>query len=192
MRRLMLFANISAGVLMSQPVTSVQDAGLTPGFRDYPVTEVFTGAPADPIFTSAEQRRYRTRIREGVAKGRGVWSGGWKDNPVETREPNFAGHYYVIRWGCGSQSLMMAVVDAVTGSVYGSPLTGDGTSLYVSMDPLSDFDIDFHRDSSLMVLRNGCAKARAECGVYYFNWRGDRFVLLKRTLLDLTKAQSNR
>jgi len=58
----------------------------------------------------------------------------------------------------------------------------------VSMDPLSDVEIDFQRDSALMILRNGCAGPRKDCGVNYFNWRDDRFRLVKRTLTDLTKT----
>lgn len=82
---------------------------------------------------------------------------------------------------------MMAIVDAKTGIIYNPPLRGAGTDLYVSMDMLSPAQIDFQRDSSLMVLRNGCKFARSECGVYYFNWRNNRFALVRRVLIDLTK-----
>jgi hypothetical protein len=133
------------------------------------------------------QKRYQTRIREEVSKGEGVWSGSWK-NPVRSSGPNFAEHYYVIRWSCGSDCLMMAVVDAKSGTVYSPPLSGAGTELYVPMDMLGDREIDFRRDSSLMVLRNACKQARRECGVYYFNWKDDHFDLIKRTLIDLTRA----
>ena len=117
-----------------------------------------------------------------------MWSGSWK-NPIKTSGPNFAGHYFVIRWGCGSNCLMMAVVDAKTGKVYDPPLSGTGTELYVNMDMLGDREIDFKPESSLMVLRNACRIARSECGVYYFNWQNNKFTLLKRVLMDLTKEQ---
>jgi hypothetical protein len=120
--------------------------------------------------------------------GRGVWSGSWKD-AKEQRGPNFAGHYFVIRWGCGSDCLMMAVVDAETGKVYPSPIPGVGTELFVSMDIMSDREIDFRLDSSLMILRNACRGARAECGVYYFNWKDNHFDLVWQTLVDLTKLK---
>jgi hypothetical protein len=38
-----------------------------------------------------------------------------------------------------------------------------------------------------MVLRDACRTARTQCGVYYFNWTGSRFDLVKRVLVDLTK-----
>lgn len=159
-----------------------------PRLEDYPVTEIYSGTPAAPVLVTAEQRRYRTRIRNGVMNGEGVWTGSWK-SPIKTSGPNFAGHFFVIRWGCGSNCLMMAVVDAKTGKVYDSPLSGSGTGFYVSMDMLGDGEIDFRADSSLMVLRNACRFARSECGVYYFNWQKDRFTLLKRVLIDLTKER---
>jgi len=83
---------------------------------------------------------------------------------------------------------MMAVVDAVTGKVYGSPIPGVGTDLYVSTDVMSEKQIDFRPDSSLMVFRNACRGARTECGVYYFNFKNGHFDLVKRVLVDLTNA----
>ena len=120
--------------------------------------------------------------------GEGVWNGSWK-NPIETKRPNFAGHYFVIRWGCGADCLMMAVVDAETGKVYDTPLSGAGTELHVDMDMLGDKEIDFEPQSTLMVLRNAYRYGRSERGVYYFNWENNRFKLLKRILIDLTKVQ---
>jgi hypothetical protein len=186
--RLGVLTFISGLTLMAQAVSPSKKTDGVPAFRDYPATEIFNGVPAEPILASAQQRRFRTRIREGVSKGSGVWSGSWK-NPIKISGPNFAGHYYVIRWGCGSNCLMMAVVDAQTGKVYDPPLSGTGEELYVPMDLLGDVEIDFQRDSSLMVLRNACREARRECGVYYFNWQNDHFALIRRTLVDLTKAK---
>jgi hypothetical protein len=157
-----------------------------PRFEDYPVVESFTGQPAIPVLTTSQQRMYRTRIREGVTHGSGVWTGTWKE-AKEKQGPNFAGHYIVIRWGCGSNCLMMALVDAKTGRVYSPPLSEVGMELYVPMDMMGDKEIDFQPNSSLMVLRNACKAARKECGVYYFNWECDHFALVKRTLVDLTK-----
>jgi hypothetical protein len=179
---------ISGLTIVAQSKAPSKAADRTPSFQDYAVNEVFTGVPAEPILATTEQRRYRTRIRNGVSKGSGVWNGSWKD-PMKSSGPNFAGHYFVIRWGCGSNCLMMAVVDAKNGKVHGPPLSGAGTELYIPMDPMSDVEIDFRRDSSLMVLHNACKDARRECGIYYFNWRNDQFVLLKRVLVDLTKAE---
>ena len=151
----------------------------TPRFEDYPATEVFAGTPAEPILSTPETRRYGTRIRNGVLTGSDVWIGSWK-NPIKRRGPNFAGHYFVIRWGCGSQCVMMATVDAKTGSVYDPPLADQG-SLHVPLDNLSDEEVDLRPDSSLLVLRDACKdfKNRKSCGTYYFNWVENHFTLVK-------------
>ena len=156
-----------------------------PTFADYPAAEVFRGKAAEPILASKEQKRFRTRIRNGVLSGEGVWNGSWK-NPQKVSGPNFAGHYFVARWGCGSNCLMMALVDAKTGVVYDPPQE-IGSPLHVEMDMLGDGEIDFTPSSSLMIFRNACKSGRRECGVYYFEWKDNRFRLLTRTLMDLTK-----
>ena len=46
-------------------------------------------------------RRYRTVLLKGVRRG-----------------PNFAGHYTVIAWGCGTSCIQFAIVDALTGKVF--------------------------------------------------------------------------
>jgi hypothetical protein len=161
-----------------------------PRFEDFPVKQFYKGKPVQPVLTTTERRRFRTRIREGVSLGRGVWTGSWKD-AKEMAGPNFAGHYIVIRWGCGSDCLMMAIADAETGNIYSPPLSGAGTELFVPMDIMSDREIDFRLDSTLMVLRNACRTARTQCGVYYFNWNDNHFILEKRTLVDLTKANED-
>jgi len=180
------------GVLVMLAVSAAAAQGVVaksasaPRFQDYPVGEIFRGQPAPPVLATAEQRRYRSRIIDGVLNGEGVWNGSWR-NPIKASGPNFAGHYFVIRWGCGSDCLMMAIIDAKTGKVYSPPLSGAGTELYVPMDTLGDREIDFEPQSSRMILRNACKVARSECGVYYFNWKDDRFTLVKRTLVDLTR-----
>jgi hypothetical protein len=156
-------------------------------FEDYPVAEVFRGTAGAPILVTTEQRRFRTRIREGISKGSGVWSGSWTD-PFKSAGPNFAGHYFVIRWGCGSECVMMAIVDATTGEVYGPPLAARG-SLNVPLDNLGDMEVDFRLDSRLMVLRNACSdfKDRKSCGKYYFDWKDNRFALVKFIYVDPLK-----
>lgn len=73
-----------------------------PRFDEFPVDRIYKSAPAPvDLRSNAEARTYRTRLREGARKG-----------------PNFAGHYTVVGWGCGSNCEATMVVDAVTGRVY--------------------------------------------------------------------------
>jgi len=108
------------------------------------------------------------------------WAGIWK-NPIKGKGPNFAGHYFVVSWGCGSQCVMMAIVDAKTGVVYDPPFSLAGSELHLPLDSLSEMEVDFRRDSSLLILRNGCSdfKNRDSCGVYSFDWKDNRFALVR-------------
>ena len=57
---------------------------------------------------------------------------------------------------------------------------------------MSDVEIDFRLDSTLMVLRNACHEGRTQCGAYYFNFKDGHFILLNRVLVDLTKSEGVR
>ena len=89
-----------------------------PRFEDYPIREAFKGTPSAPSLVTPEERRYRTVIRRGVEMGYGV-----AEPPIgkERRGPNFAGHYFIVRWGCGSPCLMAAIVDAKSGHILPPP-----------------------------------------------------------------------
>ena len=70
-------------------------------FARYPADRLFTGKPAQPKLMTSKQRQFQTVLRNGAKKG-----------------PNFAGHYTVVEWGCGSNCVVFAVVDAVSGEVH--------------------------------------------------------------------------
>jgi len=91
-------------ILLAQTSAPSRPIESMPRFESYPVVEKFKGTPARPILRTSEQRSYRTRIREGAKKG-----------------PNFAGHYTIVEWGCGSGCLSIAIVDAATGMVWDDP-----------------------------------------------------------------------
>ncbi len=84
------------------------------------MAQIFKATPASPILETAQQKLFRTRIQEGVRSGGELVREG-KVQPG----PNFAGHYVVEEWACGSPGLMMAVVDALTGKVYNPPMSVD-------------------------------------------------------------------
>src|SRR5919109_618999 len=78
-------------------------AALAPRFEDYAVTDTAFGRrqPAPVQFASADYgQMYRTKLGEGAATG-----------------PNFAGHFTVVTWGCGTGCQIAAIVDARTGQL---------------------------------------------------------------------------
>lgn len=73
-----------------------------PKFDDFHVSKIFSGKPVTVKLSShPNARRFRTRLRSGAKEG-----------------PNFAGHYTVVEWGCGSNCQNQMLVDAVSGKVY--------------------------------------------------------------------------
>src|SRR6266478_1051571 len=69
-------------------------------YAKYPARQ-YKGKLATPRLITPTQREFRTVIRRGAVKG-----------------PNFVGHYTVAEWGCGSNCVVYAVIDAITGAVY--------------------------------------------------------------------------
>lgn len=79
----------------------------SPRFEDFPVSEEFEGFPALPDFPSSpEMLEFATVINNGSKTG-----------------PNFAGHYTIIEWGCGSNCQSGVVVNAEGGAIYNLPIS---------------------------------------------------------------------
>jgi len=96
-------------LLLSSVVTLEQalpqnSADKRPSFGDYQVKPTFHGRPADPVLNTEFSNRFRTHIRDAAARG-----------------PNFAGHYVLADWCCGSACIQVAVIDAESGAVYEGP-----------------------------------------------------------------------
>lgn len=88
--------------LLVAPV-AVFSQGKIPQFKDYAVSETFTGKNA-PMVITKNNRDFRTRLKEAAK-----------------RKPDFAGRYVVAIWGCGTACVAGALVDAKTGKVYFLP-----------------------------------------------------------------------
>jgi hypothetical protein len=83
-----------------------------------------------------------------------------------TRPPNFAGHFTVAVWGCGSNCVSYAVIDAITGAVYekGLPNPNEGYPC----------GLLYQRDSNLFVVEQS-ATIQSKCEPSLYVWRGSRF-----------------
>jgi len=185
----------SFGLLVSMISAAAQGISPPPKFEDYPASKIYEGKPASPKIESAAARLYRTRIREGVAKGWGVYGGdseAARQGRAERPGPNFAGHYIVIRWGCGSPCIQMAIVDAETGTVYSPPITasGSGSGFVLPLLTLGNrvsraADVDYRLDSQLMIVRATPVQSeRHPSYEYYFLLEQNRWRLLRRVRLS--------
>ena len=89
---------LTLGLALLAASASAQPARL-PAFSDYPAGRVYRGRVAPLVVSSSPTARaFRTRTREAMAGG-----------------VNFAGHYVVATWGCGTECMGGHIVDARTG-----------------------------------------------------------------------------
>ena len=121
------------------------------------------------MFARPEERNYRTKIREGVTNGWGVTDA----RSEESRPgPNFAGHYLIIKWPCGSPCMMAEIVDAVSGRIFPPPFhaTGDDYFMVPAFWSFPQGDppmVDYRIDSSLLIAEI-CEQSNERCGTHYF------------------------
>ena len=91
--------------------------------------------------------------------------------------PNFAGHFTVVQWGCGTTCLTGAIVDATTGKVFHLPPLLKGRT--VGFEAMW---LHFRLESRLMIV---CTDCREEyiggCDQRYFVWNGKSFTEVVRT-----------
>jgi hypothetical protein len=128
-------------------------------FADYSAEGGFAGTPASPQLTTPEARRYRTVIRQQGAAG-----------------PNFAGHYTIASWGCGSTCVGFVVVDAKTGSVSLHPSVRRVMQVPYQTEPVLQFRVD----SRLLVIAGETEgpDGTSRVGKFWYEWKDEQFVLV--------------
>jgi hypothetical protein len=142
------------------PAGSETSQAKTPQFNDFRVRERFRGNAVPVQLLTRQARTYRTVLREGAKKG-----------------PNFAGHYTIVTWGCGSSCIQFAIVDARTGRVYFPPFyVAFGSNLRGKS--LRDREpLRFRRDSRLLIV-TGSRNEKGE-GVYFYEWVNGTLKLIR-------------
>lgn len=131
-----------------------------PTFERYSVRDVFKGPIASPdVKRDPFTRMFRTMIRQGAKQG-----------------PNFAGHYTIVFWGCGTGCATTAIVDAKTGRVFHPKNLGAVDNVNVAFDELEKPDghlVKFRLDSKLLVVMGGINENTALRGISYFLWENE-------------------
>ncbi len=106
-------------------------------------TSIYKGKLAAPDFTSDPSAKFYKTMIKTQCKAQGV---------------NFAGHYTVIEWGCGTECENIAVVDRLNGRIYYTtiPYGGDegyyGTKYKANSRMLiaNSFNLDDHKGYALI------------------------------------------
>jgi len=137
-----------------------------PRLEDFPEAERGTGSPPKVVLDRPAVRMFRTQFRLAALQ-----------------PPNFAGHYRIAIWGCGTQCLEGGMVDLATGKIVALPsprsLRGKGLEYWRLCDSaFQPSGIENSVDSRLLVIRcadisvkNGGAHLRTS----YFVFENDSF-----------------
>lgn len=158
---ILLLIFLCAGPLA--PESGAQDSASAPRFESFRA-RVYRGRVAPVNLRSARgAATFRTRLREGAKAG-----------------VNFAGHFSLVGWGCGTGCMSVAIVDARSGAVhFPKELSAFGVWLWADLDePLT-----FRPDSRLLVM-SGFPNSETEggepkAGLYYYEWTGKSLRLVK-------------
>jgi hypothetical protein len=146
-----------------------------PTFAAYRVTSPETvGNPNLDLKSNPIAATYRTVLRQETAQG-----------------PNFAGHYRVAVWGCGTSCSMFAVVNLDTGRVITPEGFSHASGVYLGIDDRKFFSgsqsknglFGFRKDSRLLVVLGDLNEDESREGAFYFVLEGGRLRLIHSTLV---------
>jgi len=140
-----------------------KDAKL-PRFEDFPETERWAGSPPKVMLDRPVVRMFRGQFRYAALQ-----------------PPNFAGHYRIAIWGCGTQCLEGGMIDLATGKVIELPtsLRGEGGEYWMlCFSAFQPSGIESRPNSRLLEIR--CANITGKDGgaylrTSYFVFENDSF-----------------
>lgn len=137
----------------------------TPRFSDHPVTVERARIKTLNFKRDPDAAAYKTRLSSAVKGG-----------------TNFAGHYIIAGWGCGTGCTNAAIIDARTGKVMWPDELTNVDATYG--DGYSEVQLDFKKNSRLLIIhgRPGSKEgsgAGLPSGDHYLVWDGAKFKLIK-------------
>ncbi|PKP77437.1 MAG: hypothetical protein CVT81_09405 [Alphaproteobacteria bacterium HGW-Alphaproteobacteria-3] len=127
------------------------DPAASPQYADFAVAPETIDTRPELKLNNAFARKYRTALREAL-----------RDRPVD-----FAGHYVMVTFGCGTTCMYGGWVDAQTGEAFALPGILDSFGPFDIEDPL------LYRAGSRLIIALGAARGdeeRPEAG--YYEWTG--------------------
>jgi len=145
---------------------AVSGQNAVPKFSQYPVKVQKAKVTKIDFKKNPGARGMRTRLGEGLREG-----------------VNFAGHYAIVGWGCGTGCISGAIIDTSTGIVHWPEQlyamgTGYAETGYV------DKPIEYKKNSRLFILNGAPGQADENApdkprGIYYYVWKKNSLHLLK-------------
>lgn len=142
-----------------------------PAFDNYPTkTQEVVPSPRLDLASNPVARMYKTVLRQEIVKG-----------------PNYAGHYRVAIWGCGTSCAMFAVVNLKTGRVITTKELSALSGIYLAADDFlrgtknDSWGFRYKNDSSLLVVLGAPDEDDSRVGAYYFVLQSERLQLIHTT-----------
>ena len=129
-------------------------------FEDFPVTPEVLSSPHLPVIETRRARLFRTQLRGAAVNG-----------------PNFAGHFRVATWGCGTCCQSFGIVDLSTGAVWMPPFSI--SCGYPQEDPIRGQAGLYFRPDSALFVAIGSRDDGPTSGIYYYRWNGRALESLK-------------
>ena len=148
-------------------VTTLGQKGRVPAFAQYPAKVEKARTKAIDFKHSYGADTFRTRLTNGL---RG--------------EVNFAGHYIVVGWGCGTGCISGGIIDARNGRVY-FPNAFHDIGVWYDDNGYTAEAVKFRKNSRLFVISgiSGDQEERSDdnkiWGDYYYEWKGNGLSLIK-------------
>jgi hypothetical protein len=160
-------------LLICFPALAAAAQGKPPTFSQYSVKVEKARIQAIDFKKNPDARTYKTRLIHGLEGG-----------------VNFAGHYIIVGWGCGTGCTNAAVIDTFTGNIYWPEEFYNVDATYA--DNYSDVQIDFKKGSRMMIIhgRPGTKDENGRNippGDHYFEWKNNKF----RSIMTVPLAQGN-
>lgn len=147
-----------------------------PSFATYPVAAPKSAQIAKlDLKSNPVAREYRTVLRQELAQG-----------------PNFAGHYRLAAWGCGSSCTMFAVIDTNTGRITTPSGFSHTSGVYFGVDDRNAFPgsqsdawlLAFRKDSRLLVVLGDLDEDESREGAFYFALENQQLKLVHTTPVE--------
>jgi hypothetical protein len=139
--------------------------GRIPTFSQYPVKVEKAKARGIDFKRNPDARTFRTRLSEALAGG-----------------VNFAGHYVVAGWGCGTGCISGAIIDTRTGNVFWPEQLSD-IGVWYGKEDYADEPVKYHKNSRLLVIEGvpGGKEGQPDkpSGEYYYEWTNNRLRQIK-------------
>ena len=130
------------------------EAQKTPLFRDYLSGPIYYGHHAEPDLSSRDAYNFRTRLRAAARE-----------------EVNFASHYRVVTWGCGTSCVSGAVVDLASGHVTFFPFSICCSAKVTE----SDFQPVLYRPNSSLIVFVGLRNEEQPDASHFYEFTRGQF-----------------